>query len=865
MSICKMQKRYTCFFMFVFSLLMYITTCTVYNVTPDDTTCHHCHNLQHYLLNTTKYFPSNTQLLFLPGLHHLHTNLIIQNVYNISLIGSATNGTKPDTVIQCGSSVGIVMNNITSLIIKNVVIKSCTTAYYHMQTAILINGCSFVELLSVHIYHTHNGTSLLGINALGISKIKHLILFAAKFLYEEKHVVTKQHVITVENCIITESSAHHYGIIVDMKQVSYKVTFILSKITGELQKSKLLSVVSQSVNHSEVIIADCLIMEKLNNTIDTIIFFFANVTTHLTKSHFKNFSRVSLITMMYGNMTISHCEFVFNNILNNKMSIIAVINVPQTTIKHSRFQGNKGSVLLARPTTSKYYPSMVTIENTTFSTRTSDRACLLLWIINADLLLIGPVVFHKVNYKDASALIALTNSTITVSHYIEFSYNDVYCFLVYDCKKDECFFVNIGDNTIINVTNNLVATFFRGIWWKYPQRIYTIYPPCFFQYVGSDNHKTSIMFNNNAVNFQRGYESVSDKFTSKLTFGMYKMYITQCYWMPKSRLNNTFPPDVNKEHLQLNDTHLLLQETWNIKTLCVCNNNKEDCYKDELGPLYPGQALSLSFSFALFALNVEVIAETDTNQTYFTPCIVKPEENVQLIGTGCANLNYTIAFPTNSWCELFLKVPQKSGMWYNLFYIRQLPCPLGFIKLNGTCQCYQFLKLFDITDCDINKKALLRPASSWIVVISHESVHVSKECPFNYCKPHAFYLCLSTPDLQCQFERSGMLCGGCKAGLSTVFGSYHCQRCSNIYILLIIPIGVAGLLLVLLLFLLNLTVTDGSINAFILYVNIISINSTVFFPHQHTVSPAYIFISLANLDLGIQTCFYNGMDDYAKM
>ena len=27
----------------------------------------------------------------------------------------------------------------------------------------------------------------------------------------------------------------------------------------------------------------------------------------------------------------------------------------------------------------------------------------------------------------------------------------------------------------------------------------------------------------------------------------------------------------------------------------------------------------------------------------------------------------------------------------------------------------------------------------------------------------------------------------------------------------------------------------------------------------------YTFISLANLDLGIKTCFYNGMDDYAKM
>ena len=96
----------------------------VYIVTPDDhyypnTTCHHCHNLQHYLLNITKYFTSNTQLLFLPGLHHLHTDLIIQNVHNISLIGSTANGTTLDTVIiQCNSSVGITMSNITDLTMK---------------------------------------------------------------------------------------------------------------------------------------------------------------------------------------------------------------------------------------------------------------------------------------------------------------------------------------------------------------------------------------------------------------------------------------------------------------------------------------------------------------------------------------------------------------------------------------------------------------------------------------------------------------------------------------------------------------------------------------------------------------------------
>jgi len=95
-----------------------------------------------------------------------------------------------------------------------------------------------------------------------------------------------------------------------------------------------------------------------------------------------------------------------------------------------------------------------------------------------------------------------------------------------------------------------------------------------------------------------------------------------------------------------------------------------------------------------------------------------------------------------------------------------------------------------------------------------------------------------------------------------MFASSQCQHCSSIYLLLTVPIAIAGILLVLILFILNFTVTDGTINVLLLYVNIAGINSTVLF---QTFTPVYIFTSLANLDLGIQTCFYDGMDDYAKI
>ena len=170
--------------------------------------------------------------------------------------------------------------------------------------------------------------------------------------------------------------------------------------------------------------------------------------------------------------------------------------------------------------------------------------------------------------------------------------------------------------------------------------------------------------------------------------------------------------------------------------------------------------------------------------------------------------------------------------------------------------------------CNINNQTILRPPNSWMTATTNNNLYsyqITLHCPFHYCLPYVSHFNFSTPNSQCQFNRSDLLCGQCQQGLSSMFGSPQCQKCSNIYIILIIPIAIAGLILVFLIFHLNLTVTDGTINAFILYTNIISINTPIFFPSTNQFMPAYTFISLANLDLGIQTCFYNGMDEYAKM
>ena len=305
----------------------------------------------------------------------------------------------------------------------------------------------------------------------------------------------------------------------------------------------------------------------------------------------------------------------------------------------------------------------------------------------------------------------------------------------------------------------------------------------------------------------------------------------------------------------------------------MCTNELHyDCHINDLGYLYPVTVClhhkTVNFSNSDTAITVGV--KTDINQHYIAPCIaLNVSENIQLVDDkGCNKLHYTIGFPTKNYCELLLKIVSDSDDYLNVFYIWQLTCPTGFVKIDKRCQCDPALVQYGITNCNINDQTILRPANSWISATTHSNsytYHISLHCPFHYCLPHSSHLNFSTPNSQCQFNRFDLLCGHCQQGLSTVFSSDHCQHCSSIYLLLIIPIAIAGVILVLLLFVLNLTVTDGTINGFILYANIISINTPVFFTELNHFTATFTFISLANLDLGVQTCFYNGMDDYAKI
>ena len=116
---------------------------------------------------------------------------------------------------------------------------------------------------------------------------------------------------------------------------------------------------------------------------------------------------------------------------------------------------------------------------------------------------------------------------------------------------------------------------------------------------------------------------------------------------------------------------------------------------------------------------------------------------------------------------------------------------------------------------------------------AHELILHKGSCPLDYCKNEAVNVRLDDPDVQCDDGRTGALCGGCKENFSLALGSLHClSQCvnGNAYLALIIPFALAGIALVVILFLLRLTIAAGTINGLIFYANIVQANHQAFFP-----------------------------------
>ena len=113
------------------------------------------------------------------------------------------------------------------------------------------------------------------------------------------------------------------------------------------------------------------------------------------------------------------------------------------------------------------------------------------------------------------------------------------------------------------------------------------------------------------------------------------------------------------------------------------------------------------------------------------------------------------------------------------------------------------------------------------------------------------------------------MCGACMDSFSLVIGSSRCIECLNSNIVaLLLAFAAAGVLLVFFILALDLTATQGLINGVIFYAKIVWAHKIILFPSDtganYLFTFLHIFIAWLNLDFGIESCFFVGLDTYWK-
>ena len=227
----------------------------------------------------------------------------------------------------------------------------------------------------------------------------------------------------------------------------------------------------------------------------------------------------------------------------------------------------------------------------------------------------------------------------------------------------------------------------------------------------------------------------------------------------------------------------------------------------------------------------------------------------------CYNFNYSVYGTEYDTVTLnlapepnFLNMLFGIGGDYMTIGVQLKECPAGFAFSNtsGSCVCEPSFERYNIL-CDNNDQSYVRPVNSWLGFINESSTELvvafARNCPLGCCKPDVVKITLNTSSSQCEPHRTGLLCGKCdsEGGYSLTLGNGRCAMCSNTYLLLLFPLALAGLLLVVVLFALNLTVTEGSINGLIFYANVLSMSNAVQFSERGS---QYLYTFLAWLIWG---------------
>ena len=464
--------------------------------------------------------------------------------------------------------------------------------------------------------------------------------------------------------------------------------------------------------------------------------------------------------------------------------------------------------------------------------------------------------------------------------------------------------MRLGFDSVVRFTNNSASDKGGAL---YAHLFLQEYWPCFL-YV--TNYHSKLQFEENTAKSGVGTHIYGASIRNK-----------KCRYFYFELFNDPYFPYCGKQTItnisfitNLNDS--LSPVSSDPQRICLCDiNGRPQCtnlsqiFVSEL-KIFPGE----TFNISMVAVGQDFGVTTGQVYASFIPLkhndepVLDHKQYNQWISASCSNASYTV-YSGSQQKILYLqtrRIPvQKYGNSKSIqnliislnndthscispnlletpvfINITLLECPKGFIfqeQLRG-CACYTQLinNNFNCYFSD-NKGYLHWNSSVWVGENNRgrnfnqtsNGILLSLHCPINYCESGEKRINLDhDPDLQCAFNHAGTMCGSCKKNYTLAIGSSRCIKCSSdSYLALFIFFVIAGLLLVIFMYSLDLTVSKGLINGLIFYANIVWAYKNIFTvpSKQQNIQTFFkVFIAWFNLDLGIETCFVVGLDAFWK-
>ena len=567
--------------------------------------------------------------------------------------------------------------------------------------------------------------------------------------------------------------------------------------------------------HSSLTIENCLVSHN-NASLSNFKMFY------ILLYNFGCFDRA--LMQEYCSQQVNNISFIYSKFSNNFNISSVIYAIPASSrtitghfiINSSMYYNNSNTHFFNTESDTEIgwqFTNYVIFFNTTIASNNHDNGRNLISAKSGWMKMMGPVVIANNSLYEN---IAKLHSTGVVFEYdVDISYN------VARQLFDSSYFI-IKENTTITASGNTVYTIAKQTA-ALSVNSHSVHV-CPIQFYSDRVGNLDISQTELELIFKVKIHNNTHMWSNYL-LGECKFFLN-CVWLAGTAFHERTSRHVFKAVLNMSNNTLINETTTRRipMSICPCKDNQTFCRKPNLGNIFPGQILNVG-------LHVSNLDTQKNRPLTFVVVLNTSESKCDIVHTsqlsqtcltsGCNVYSYTL-WPnpiTIKTCKLFIGLSNLPNDVPEIFYVTLDPCPKGFTpQVNKKmCDCDPVLEnsVLSIESCNLDNGTILRPANSWIStdVTSNgtQSYHISKQCPFDYCLPHSLYINLSVPDMQCQFNRSGVLCGKCQQGLSAVFGSSQCQHCSNESLFIIAPLAISGIVLVLALFIFNLTITNGTI------------------------------------------------------